>query len=191
MRDGGRPPPSYNDADTRMTIEPASPRFPLHETLARFFRLDPRRHIPLAELAHLLGTTDELTRAMLRSEGGRRVTGSVSWSDAVGYLFDAWPRARILDVLGDDAQLIPAAAHPTRVQWSIPIFIARAMEHQSALAWKRDPRVRSSVVTNDGAARGVDDYVADLLFNEIQPETLAAFETDSGFLQAYHYPSVD
>jgi hypothetical protein len=94
-------------------------------------------------------------------------------------------------VLGDDARLIPAAAHPTRVQWSMPIFIARAMEHQAALAWTRDPRVRSSVVTNHGAARGIDDYVADLLYNEIQSETLAAFEADKAFLEAYHYPSFD
>jgi hypothetical protein len=58
-----------------MPIDIATPRFPLHETLTRFFRLDPRQRVPLSELAELLGTTDERTRDP-------------------GYLFDAWPRGR-------------------------------------------------------------------------------------------------
>jgi len=34
----------------------------------------------------------------------------------------------------------------------------------------------------------VDDYVADILFNEIQPATVAALAHDAAFVQAYHYP---
>lgn len=37
-------------------------------------------------------------------------------------------------------------------------------------------------------ARGVDDYVSDLLFNEIQPGTLEAFRGDAAFLDAYWFP---
>jgi hypothetical protein len=36
--------------------------------------------------------------------------------------------------------------------------------------------------------RGVDDYVADLLFNQIEPATVAAFGGDGAFLAAYHFP---
>ncbi len=35
------------------------------------------------------------------------------------------------------------------------------------------------------------NYVADLLFNEIQPETLVAFGGDPAFLAAYHFPGRD
>ena len=93
---------------------------------------------------------------------------------AAAYLFDAWPRAAILAALGQEhAGRIPAQFHPVRVDWSIPVFIVRAMEHQAAGAV---------------SPRRVDDYMADLLFNEIQPETLLAFRDDPGFLAAYHYP---
>jgi hypothetical protein len=65
------------------------------------------------------------------------------------------------------------------------------MEHQAAAEWRRDPRVLASITPNHTAARGVHDYVTDLLFNEIQPETLAAFGGDPAFLDAYNYPSRD
>ena len=60
--------------------------------------------------------------------------------------------------------------------WSIPIFIVRAIEHQAAAACH---------------ARGVDDYVADVLFSEIQPATVEAFRQDTAFLRAFHYPIFD
>jgi hypothetical protein len=44
---------------------------------------------------------------------------------------------------------------------------------------------------NHLAARGIHDYVSDLLFNEIQPETLVAFGGDPAFLAAYHFPGRD
>jgi hypothetical protein len=65
------------------------------------------------------------------------------------------------------------------------------MEHQAAADWQRDPRLLRSLSPNHTAARGIHDYVTDLLFNEIQPETLAAFGTDPAFLAAYHFPGRD
>ncbi len=174
-----------------MSSDDSAPRFPLHETLARFLRLDPRRTVPLAELAELLGTSPAVVREMLRAEGIRRHE-RVPWPDAAAYLFDAWPREQLVARLGaEHAHLIPAAAHTTRVQWSLPIFIVRAMEHQAAEAWRRDPRVAASVTPNPLFARGVDDYVADRLLSEIEPETLTAFREDSEFLRAYHFPFPD
>lgn len=175
-----------------MPIAPATPKFPLHEPLARFFAADPRRRVPIAHVADLLGIPTETFRAMLASEGGRRRSDTLPWADAAGYLFDAWPRAQLLDALGPEhARRVPPDFHPTRVSWSIPIFIVRAMEHQAAAEWRRDPRVLAGVTPNHTAARGVHDYVADLLFNEIQPETLVAFGGDPAFLAAYHFPSRD
>ena len=172
------------DADTLlMPTEPATAAFPRHEALARFFRMPPDARVPLAEVAVLLGTSLPRLRAMLRSEGVRPLDGAIPWTEAAAYLFDAWPRARILHTLGPGAAaVIPAEFLLAPVDWSIPIFVVRAMEHQAAVAGRGDPRVR---------ARGVDDYVADLLYNDITPATLAAFRHDRAFLRAFHYPVVD
>lgn len=172
-----------------MPIDAASPRFPLHETLARFFSMDRRSRISLETLANLLGTTPQIIRRIVAADDPSAVNGAVSWSEAAAHLFDAWPRTHIFEGLGADyAHLIPAHCHPTRVHWSLPIFLVRAMEHQASAEWRRDPRVLSSISPGHTSARGVDDYVADLLFNEIQPETLHAFREDESFLAAYHYP---
>jgi len=175
-----------------MPIDPATPLFPLREQLLRFFYSGPRRRVPISEVAELVGTTTETFRSILKSEGGRRRFDTISWPEAAGYLFDAWPRAQLLVTLGHPHALrVPELFHPTRVTWSIPIFIVRAMQHQAAAEWRRDPRVQASISPNHTDARGVHDYVADLLFNDIQPETLVAFRDDPAFLAAYHYPSLD
>ncbi len=175
-----------------MPIDPAAPQFPLHEPLARFFAADPRKRVPLPRVAELLGIAPELFRTILAGEGGRRPTATLTWAEAAGYLFDAWPRAQLLDTLGPEhAHRIPPHFHPTRVTWSIPIFIVRAMEHQAAAEWRRDPRVQHSIAPNHTTARGIHDYVADLLFSEIQPQTVIAFRDDPAFLAAYHYPGGD
>lgn len=155
-----------------MPIDPATPPFPLREPLARFFAADRRKRVPVSRVAELLGIPTEMFRAMLDAEGGRRSSATLTWAEAAGYLFDAWPLAQLLETLGPEhAHRVPRDFHPTRVTWSIPIFIVRAMEHQAA-----------------AEQRGVHDYVADLLFNQIQPETLAAFRDDPAFLAAYHFP---
>jgi hypothetical protein len=175
-----------------MPIDAAAPLFPLHEPLARFFAADRRKRVPLSQVAELLGVTAEMFRAILQSEGGRRAAGTLSWDEAAGYLFDAWPRAQLLEALGPEhARRVPQHFHPTRVAWSIPIFIVRAMEHQAAAEWGRDPRVAASLTPNPLVARGVHDYVTDLLFNEIRPETLVAFRDDPAFLAAYNFPGRD
>jgi hypothetical protein len=172
-----------------MPIDPAAPRFPLHEDLVRFFALQGRRRVPLALLADLLGMNPSALRGTLLAEGGDRDVESIPWPEAAAYLFDAWPRVDILAALASDhLKRIPRLFHPTRVNWSIPIFIVRAMEHQAAAAWRRDPRLLASISPNNNAARGIHDYVADLLFNEIQPETQFAFRDDPEFLAAFKYP---
>lgn len=175
-----------------MPLDPTTPKFPLHEHLARFFTTDPRRRVPLDHVAQLLGITTEMFRAMLDTEGGRRRSDTLPWAEAAAYLFDAWPRAQLLDALGPEhADRVPQDFHPTRVTWSIPIFIVRAMEHQAAADWRRDPRVQRSISPNHTAARGINDYIADVLFADIRPETLIVFRGDPAFLAAYNYPSRD
>jgi hypothetical protein len=123
-------------------------------------------------------------------KGGRRRGDTLAWAEAAAYLFDAWPRAQLLDTLGPEhARLVPHQFHPTRVTWSIPIFIVRAMEHQAAAEWRLDPRVQRSLSPNHTAARGIHDYVTDLLFNAIEPQTVVVFRNDPDFLAAYNYPS--
>jgi hypothetical protein len=175
-----------------MPIELAAPAFPLRETLTRFFTLDPRSRVPLQEVARLLGTTVETVQDLLRREGVHGRRRSLVWYEAAAYLFDAWPRARILDALGPGfADVIPSEFQLTRVQWSLPIFLVRALDHQAAREWQDDPRLRRALLPNHTHARGIDDYVADLLYAEIRPETLAAFSRDTAFLRAFHYPVLD
>ena len=175
-----------------MPIDPATPRFPLHEQLARFFTADPRRRVAVAHLAELLGITTEMFCDVLEREGLGRPSETLPWPEAAAWLFDAWPRALLLDTLGPShARRVPRQFHPTRVNWSIPIFIVRAMEHQAAVEWRRDPRLQRSVSPNHTAGRGIDDYVTDLLFNAIEPRTVAVFRDDAAFLDAYQFPGGD
>lgn len=174
----------------RMPVEPATPAFPRSETLVRFFSTPRDASVPLSEVAELLGTTIAAVHAMLRAEGAEVVDATIPWSEAAAYLFDAWPRARILDALGPDAP-IPPEFQLTRVTWSIPIFILRAIEYQAAAAWRNDPRVRGSAAPNHSYARGVDDYVADLLYDAIDPATIEAFRDDEDFRRAFHFPAAE
>lgn len=163
-----------------MSNEFAEQAFPRHESLVRFFRTAPEALVPLSEVAELLGTTTAGVDAIVRAEGVQPPGGPIAWTEAAAYLFDAWPRARILDALGAEARsVVPPDFLLTRVTWSLSRFLVRAIEHQAAFAWRGNPRIR---------ARGIDDYVADLLYNDITPATLDAFAHDSAFLHAFHYP---
>jgi hypothetical protein len=147
----------------------------------------------VAEVAELLGVTPQTFQGMLQEEGGHDGGLSISWREAADYLLDCWPRAAILDALdeSDFSDVIPAQFRLTRVAWSLPVFIVRAMEHQAAREWRSDPRIRDSVVPSHVYARRLDDYIADLLYAEIEPATLAAFRDDSSFLRAFYYPEGD
>jgi hypothetical protein len=174
-----------------MPNESAAPLrlFPRREVLAGFFRTDPRGRVRVPALAQLLGAPDSRVRDVLLGDGVELRFDSLAWGEAAGYLFDAWPRARIIAALGPDAtRLIPAAFHPTRVRWRIPIFILRAMRHQAALMREHDPRVNAGATAPHFLSPAVEDYIADILFTEIQPSTVAHLETDRAFFAAYHYP---
>jgi hypothetical protein len=160
-----------------MSIEHTASAFPRHESLARFFRTPPEALVPLSEVAALLGTTIPALQAILQADGVHDPDGPIPWTEAAAYLFDAWPRAQVLDALGSEAAgIVPPGFMLMRVAWSLPIFLVRAIEHQAAAASR---------------SRGVDDYVADLLYNDISPVTLDAFRHDDAFMEAFHYPLLD
>jgi hypothetical protein len=170
-----------------------APRFPRPETLAAFFRMDRQSRVRVSRLARLLDAPAREVRHILRSEGVELRGDSVEWGEAAACLFDAWPRARIIQALGPDrAHLVPPAFHPVRVRWAIPLFIIRAIEHQAALLRAADPREHPGAPDPRFASPSVDDYVADILFNEIQPSTVATLaRDDETFLEAYRYPLRD
>lgn len=174
-----------------MPIHANEPRFPPSPALAGFFRMR-RDRAGVGELALLVDAPARLVRDILRSDGVDPRHESIAWGEAAGYLFDAWPRARILEALGPElARAIPAAFHPKPVRWRLAPFIVRAMRHQAALLHAGDPRLHPGGAAGRFASASVDDYVADILFNEIQPATVTAFADDRAFLEAWHYPPVD
>jgi len=113
MADATCPFPDYNRGryDT-MPIEPAGPAFPPSASLVRFFRMPPDALVPLSEVAELLGTTADTVRATLRAESVLPPDGPIPWDEAASYLFDAWPRARILEALGprERASFLPSSS---------------------------------------------------------------------------------
>jgi hypothetical protein len=175
-----------------MSIEAAAPAFPDRESLVRFFKMPPHALVPIAEVAALLGMTIDAFREVLRAEGSDALDSSIPWTEAAGYLLDAWPRADLLDALGAEASnLIPSEFQLVAVNWSLPIFLVRALEHQAAAVWANNPRLPGSAATGGRQSRRVQDYVADLLYNEIQPDTVRALGDDSAFMAAYRYPAAD
>lgn len=150
--------------------------------------MDYRQRVRVPALARLLGASNEQVRRVLRGEDVELRFDSVEWAEAAAYLFDAWPRAQLLHGLGPElAHVVPAAFHPSRVDWGIPIFIVQAMEHQAALMHANDPRVNGTT-GNRFTSPAVDDYVADILYSEIDPSTVTALANDPAFIQAFHYP---
>lgn len=154
--------------------------------------MDQRRRVRVPMLARLLGASAEQVREVLLNEGVQLRSDSVEWGEAAAYLFDAWPRAQIIDALGPDAaRLIPAAFHPAGVHWRIPLFILRAIEHQAALMHENDPRVNPAAIEGHFISPALEDYIADILFAEIHPSTVADLASDTAFVEAYHYPPFD
>jgi hypothetical protein len=145
----------------------AAGRFPPDDVLGRFFRMPRSERIRVPLLVELLGAPAAQVNALLQREG---VT-SVGWNDAAMYLFDAWPRTRIINALGAElAAGIPALWHPAPVTWQIPPFIVTALERQAG-------------------SGSIDDYVADTLYCEIHEDTVATLAADRAFAEAYAYPS--
>src|SRR5687767_8722624 len=92
-------------ADTRMP--------PSRSELIEFFRMKRRERVPLDQLARLLAAPADRVRAVVESEGLPLQSDSIEWVEAAAYLFDAWPRAQIIDTLPRDlARRIPTAFHP-------------------------------------------------------------------------------
>lgn len=175
-----------------MPIEPPAPTFPGRESLLRFFSLPAQASVAVEEVAELLGIAVDIFREVLRAEESEPVDGTILWTEAAGYLLDAWPRADILDALGAEASaLLPSQFQLVSVTWSLPIFLVRAIEHQAMTIWTSTARLPGRSVTGGPSSRHVQDYVSDVLFNEIQPETVRALEHDSGFAAAYRYPAID
>lgn len=163
----------------RVRTSAAMPRrrrnIPPHAALVRFLtRCVP---VPLSEAARLLGRTEAEVRLGAAANGALIRDGLVPWSEVAFELFAAWPRALILDTLGNRTDVVPAGLHLTQPGWSIPAYIVRAMEEQSR-----------TVSGPGGSVRGVDDYVADLLHQAIDPSVITELLRDPAFLVAYDYP---
>lgn len=153
------------------------PRRPSRAALIRFFA-EPGP-LPVRDAADLLGWPWPKLLFQARSEGVLLTEDRVAWAEVAFWLINAWPRAWLLDTLGEAAVLLPRELHLTRVGWEIPTYIVRAMERQAVL----QRRERDDVHGTD-----VEEHVAELLHLAIDEETSDAFHGDRDFLDAYHYP---
>jgi len=153
------------------------PRRPSRAALIRFFA-EPG---PLAvrHAADLLGWPWPKLLLEARSEGALLSEERVAWAEVAFWLINAWPRAWLLETLGEAAALLPRELHLTRVGWELPTYLVRAMERQAILK-RRD---REDVHGTD-----VQEHVAELLHLAIDEETSATFRGDHGFFEAFDYP---
>lgn len=169
-----------------------APRFPYSRNVLAFFRRNRQARVRVSQLARLLDAPVEQVKHILHLEGVELRNNSVEWGEAAACLLDAWPRHRIIQALGPaSGRFVPSEYHPERVCWAIPFFIVRAIEHQAALMRAQDPRVNPDASHPRFVSLSVADYVADILFNEIEPTTVAALARDPGFIEAYLFPPVD
>jgi len=156
------------------------PPHPSREALIRFFSQP--EPLPVRYAADLLGWPWPKVVFEAESEGAFLPEERVAWAEVAFWLINAWPRAWLLDSLGEAAALLPRELHLTRVGWELPTYIVRAMERQAILK-RRD---REDVHGTD-----VQEHVAELLHLAIDEETSATFRGDRGFFDAFDYPKSD
>ncbi len=153
------------------------PRRPSRAALIRFFA-EPRP-LPVRDAADLLGWPWPKLLLQARSEGVLLSEERVAWAEVAFWLVNAWPRAWLLDTLGEAAMLLPRELHLTRVGWELPTYIVRAMERQAVL----QRREREDVHGTD-----VEEHVAEILHLAIDEETSDTFRGDRSFFDAFDYP---
>jgi hypothetical protein len=153
------------------------PRVPSREAIVRFFR--EHAPLPVKEAADLLGWPWPKLLSRAREEEAIVGDDLVAWAEVAFWLLQAWPRAWLLETLGEQATLIPHELHLTRVTWELPLYVVRAMERQAVLR----RRERDDVHGTD-----VQEYVAELLHLAIDQKTVDALRDDPAFLRAYDYP---
>lgn len=153
------------------------PLTPSREAIVRFFRQ--RAPLPVKEAADLLGWPWPALLARAREEEALVGEDLVAWEEVAFLLLQAWPRAWLLETLGEHATLIPHELHLTHVTWELPLYVVRAMERQAVL----QRRERDDVHGTD-----VQEHVAELLHLAIDNETVDALRDDPAFLRAYDYP---
>jgi len=152
------------------------PRLPERGALIRF--LAERPALPLHEAADLLGWSSQQLVENLRTEEAFLPDGTIKWSEVAYWLLDVWPRATLLQELGNRATtLIPRGLHLQSVPWNLPIYLIRAMKVQAAL--NREESVHGA---------SVEDHVAKSLHLLLDDDTIAFFRNDAEFLAAFEYP---
>ena len=90
--------------DRAMLIDSSVPGFPLRGMLQRFFRADRSVPVDLDHAAELLGMTWKQVRTMAEVEGTLLRNGMLPWEEVAHRLFLAWPRAELLEVLGEEVR---------------------------------------------------------------------------------------
>ena len=109
---------------------------------------------------------------MTTAQAGRlaALEGALSWEEVAYHLFGIWSRAELLAAAGPDR--IPVELQLKRVAWRLPRYVLRAMRHQAAQE-----------------RRTLEDYVADVLHERIEVETVEALRGEPGFIEAFYFPS--
>jgi hypothetical protein len=156
------------------------PRRPSRAALIRFFAEPGPR--PMRDAADLLGWPWPKLLFEAQREGALLSGERVAWAEVAFWLVNAWPRAWLLETLGEAAALLPRELHLTRVGWELPTYIVRAMERQAVL--QRGER-------DDVHGTEVEEHVAEILHLAIDEETSDTFRGDRSFFDAFDYPHTE
>ena len=135
----------------------------------------------LDDAARVLGSTVRRMLHRARENNLLLPDGRMPWEEVAFELFSAWPRALVLDTLGDAVDVIPQNLHLTRPAWDIPIYLVRAME-------ERPPRSGTTMRAAAGRSVAASMPRRGPLHQAINPDAIAALCRDDAFVAAYDYP---
>jgi hypothetical protein len=145
--------------------------------LTRFFQ--ERHPRPVEEVAALVGWPREQVEREARNSNALLPGGFVEWYDAASWVLEAWPLATLFRQLGPQAALLPSGLQLIPLRLEQPAFLVRALQTQQRI----EPMPHRTV-----RPRTFSEYMTDLLYRSIHPDTVDALSDDEAFLRAYAFP---
>ena len=130
----------------------------------------------------LLGQPRGVVERRARDEDALAHKNRVQWRDAARWLLEAWPLATLVNLLDEDAGLLPRGLHPVPLVLTAPAYVLHALRVQ----WQFGAAMHG--LPHRAAFA---DYVADLLRDAVEPATVEMLRHDAEFMRAYELAEGD